>query len=92
MLPRSLAGMDPPEHQRWRRPVVSELTARRLAPLRPRIEGIVAEHMDRVERQGPLADLVRSFALPVPSFVISELLGVPAQDQGRSGAALAMTS
>jgi cytochrome P450 len=82
MLPRSLVGMDPPEHQFWRRPVVRELTVRRLAPLRPRIERIVAEHLDRMERHGPPADLVRSFALPVPSLVISELLGVPAHDQG----------
>lgn len=81
MLPRSLVGMDPPEHQQWRRPVVRELTVKRLAPLRPRIERIVAEHLDRMEREGPPADLVRSFALPVPSLVISELLGVPAQDQ-----------
>lgn len=50
--------------------------------MRPRIERIVAEHLDRMEREGPPADLVRSFALPVPSLVISELLGVPAQDQG----------
>jgi cytochrome P450 len=81
MLPRSLVGMDPPEHTRWRGPVMRELTVRRVARLRPRIESIVAEHLDRMERQGPPADLVRSFALPIPSLVISELLGVPADDQ-----------
>jgi cytochrome P450 len=81
MLPRSLVGMDPPEHTRWRGPVMRELTVRRVARLRPRIERIVAEHLDQMERQGPPSDLVRSFALPVPSLVISELLGVPAEDQ-----------
>jgi cytochrome P450 len=81
MLPRSLVGMDPPEHSDWRRPVVRELTVRRLAPMRPRIERIVADHLDLFEQEGPGADLVRTFALPVPSLVISELLGVPASDQ-----------
>lgn len=83
MLPRSLVGMDPPEHTRWRGPVMRELTVRRVARLRGRIESIVAAHLDRMERQGPPADLVASFALPIPSLVISELLGVPADDQPR---------
>lgn len=81
MLPRSLVGMDPPEHTRFRGPVMRELTVRRVARLRPRIERIVADHLDRMEHEGPPVDLVQSFALPVPSLVICELLGVPADDQ-----------
>ena len=37
-------------------------------------------HAGKVLAQGPPADLVRNFALPVPSLVISQLLGVPYED------------
>jgi cytochrome P450 len=49
--------------------------------LRSRIEAIVTEHLDAMAGQGPPADLVRAFALPVPSLVICELLGVPYADR-----------
>jgi cytochrome P450 len=78
MLPRSLVGMDPPEHTLWRRLIIREMTARRMARLQPRIEEIVAGCLDRMERAGPPADLVQAFALPIPSMVICELLGIPA--------------
>jgi cytochrome P450 len=57
--------------------------------LEPRIRQIVDEHLDAMERTGPPADLVADFALPVPSLVICELLGVPYSDregfQARTG-------
>ncbi len=81
MLPRSLVGMDPPEHTLWRRLIIREMTARRMARLRPRIEEIVDEHLERMARTGPPADLVPAFALPVPSLVICELLGIPPADR-----------
>jgi cytochrome P450 len=52
-----------------------------VARLRPRIEEIVDDHLDRLARTGPPADLVPEFALPIPSLVICELLGVPPADQ-----------
>lgn len=45
--------------------------------LTPRIAAIAHEHLDGLERQGPPADLVQAYALPIPSLVICELLGVP---------------
>src|SRR5690606_30878617 len=42
---------------------------------------IVDEHLDNLERVGPGADLVAEFALPIPSLVICELLGVPYEDR-----------
>ncbi|HUY45958.1 MAG TPA: cytochrome P450 [Streptosporangiaceae bacterium] len=81
MLPRSLVGMDPPEHTGWRRLIIRELTVRRVARLRPRIEEIVDGYLDQMAQAGPPADLVPSFALPIPSMVISELLGVPPGDR-----------
>jgi cytochrome P450 len=72
--------MDPPEHGPARRAVVGEFTVRRLAALRPRIQQIVDEHIDAMLAGPRPADLVAALALPVPSLVICELLGVPYAD------------
>jgi len=69
--------MDPPAHTRYRRLLTGQFTVRRMNQLTPRIVAIAAEHLDAMERQGPPADLVRGYALPIPSLVICELLGVP---------------
>ena len=52
--------------------------------LEPRIQEIVTEHLDAMERAGPPVDLVQAFALPIPSLVICELLGVPYARPGAS--------
>jgi len=72
--------MDPPEHTRYRRLLTGQFTVRRLKSLTPRIERIVHEHLDAVIAAGPPADLVTAFATPVPSLVMSELLGMTARD------------
>ncbi|MCK2213798.1 cytochrome P450 [Actinomadura sp. ATCC 31491] len=77
----NLLGQDPPEHTRLRRMLTPEFTIRRMRRLEPRIRAIVDEHLDAMEAAGPPADLVPSFALPIPSLVICELLGVPYEDR-----------
>lgn len=77
----NLLGTDPPEHQRLRRLLTPEFTVRRMRRLEPRIVEIVDEHLDAMERAGGPIDLVSSFALPIPSLVICELLGVPYDDR-----------
>jgi cytochrome P450 len=72
--------MDPPEHTRYRRLLTGQFTVRRMKVLEPRIRQIVDEHLDAMAAAGPPADLVPAFALPVPSLVICELLGVPYAD------------
>jgi cytochrome P450 len=72
---------DPPAHTRLRRLFATGFTDARLRLLRPRIEAIVDEHFDRMAAAGPPADLVSAFALPFPSLVICELLGVPHGDR-----------
>ena len=49
--------------------------------LEPRIVEIVDAQLDAMEKTGPPVDLVSSFALPIPSLVICELLGVPYEDR-----------
>jgi cytochrome P450 len=77
----NLLGLDPPEHQRLRRMLTPEFTIRRMKRLEPRIAEIVDAQLDAMEKAGPPADLVASFALPIPSLVICELLGVPYDDR-----------
>ncbi len=76
-----LLACDPPEHTRLRRMLIPEFTARRMRGLEPRIVEIVDSALDDLERTGRPADLVSGFALPVPSLVICELLGVPYTDR-----------
>ncbi|WKG04290.1 cytochrome P450 [Mycolicibacterium sp. HK-90] len=77
----NLLGLDPPEHQRLRRMLTAEFTIRRMKRLEPHIVEIVDAHLDAMAAAGPPADLVADFALPIPSLVICELLGVPYDDR-----------
>ncbi|WP_051855509.1 cytochrome P450 [Streptomyces sp. NRRL S-1868] len=81
--PIGLVATDPPEHTRLRRPAARAFTARRAERLRPRVREIAEAAAHRLAAQGPPADLVEGFALPVPIAVICELLGVPAADRDR---------
>jgi cytochrome P450 len=72
---------DPPEHTRLRRKVTGVFTVKRMKELEPRIADIVDERIAALREAGPGADLVREFALPVPSLVICEMLGVPYADR-----------
>lgn len=77
----NLLGQDPPDHTRLRRMLTGEFTVKRMKRLVPRVEEIVTEHLDAMAQAGPPAELVNDFALPVPSMVICELLGVPYGDR-----------
>jgi cytochrome P450 len=76
-LPGWLVDMDAPQHTRIRQRLAGQFTARRMRDLRPRIDQVVADLLDSIARRDPPVDLVEAFALPVPSLMICELLGVP---------------
>ncbi|MEU5404179.1 cytochrome P450 [Streptomyces sp. NPDC005963] len=77
----ALVGMDPPEHGIQRRMLIPSFTVKRINGLRPAIRRIVTQRIDALLADGGgEADLVPQFALPVPSAVICELLGVPYED------------
>ncbi|TDD18643.1 cytochrome P450 [Nonomuraea diastatica] len=78
--PGFFGSMDPPEHTRYRRLLTGQFTVRRMRLLEPRIEQIAAGRLDAMTAAGPPADLVPAYALPIPSMVICELLGVPYAD------------
>lgn len=73
--------MDPPEHTRIRRLLTGQFTVRRMRQLIPAVERIVAGQLDAMASAGGPVDLVQDFALPIPSLVICELLGVPYADR-----------
>ncbi|WP_367131132.1 cytochrome P450 [Saccharothrix sp. HUAS TT1] len=75
--PGMFISMDAPDHTRYRKLLTGQFTVRRMNQLMPRIERIVADHLAALRAAGSPADLVANFALPVPSLVICELLGVP---------------
>ncbi|EDY53186.1 cytochrome P450 105A3 [Streptomyces clavuligerus] len=75
-----LLSMDAPVHGEYRRLLNPDFSRKRIASLRPVVQSVVDDHLDRMLEQGPPADLLRDFALPVPSRVISELLGLPPED------------
>ncbi|HUR05298.1 MAG TPA: cytochrome P450 [Nonomuraea sp.] len=75
--------MDAPEHTRYRKLLTGQFTVRRMKELEPRIAEIAEACLDAMEAAGKPVDLVQEFALPIPSLVICELLGVPYEDRAQ---------
>ncbi|MEV4376655.1 cytochrome P450 [Streptosporangium sp. NPDC049644] len=73
--------MDPPEHTRLRRLLTGQFTVRRMRALEARITEIAVGHIEAMKAAGTEADLVPAFALPLPSLVICEMLGVDYADR-----------
>ncbi|MGW1976744.1 cytochrome P450 [Streptomyces sp. NPDC001889] len=76
----ALLGVDDPEHNAQRRMLIPGFSLKRVAALRPAIQRTVDRLLDELVEKGPPAELVGAFALPVPSMVICDLLGVPYAD------------
>lgn len=80
-IPGLFIAMDPPQHTRLRRKLTGAFTVRRMKQLQEHIVEITERQLDELARLTPPVDLVKEFALPVPSLVICELLGVPYADR-----------
>ena len=80
LLLRSLLTIDGPEHRRLRGLVSKAFTPRRVEQLRPRLEQMVEELLDRAGEAGEM-EVVRDLAHPLPVNAIAELMGVPADDR-----------
>src|ERR1700761_4131885 len=78
--PRSVFTADAEEHTHFRRMLSKPFTYKRVEGLRPAIQKITDDHIDAILAGPQPADLVDGLALPVPSLVISQLLGVPYSD------------
>jgi cytochrome P450 len=80
-VPANFNIKDGRDHQRYRLPLSRGFMVKRINQLRPRIQEIADEHLDAMQRHGPPAELVSALCLPLPTLVIAELLGVPAEHQ-----------
>ncbi|GAB99705.1 cytochrome P450 [Gordonia namibiensis] len=75
---------DPPDHTRLRRLLSRAFTPRSVSRMRPAIETIATELLDRaIERGDSRIDLIGDYAYPLTSSVIAEMLGVPREDRDR---------
>jgi cytochrome P450 len=77
----SIGEMDPPEHSAARRAINGEFTQRRVEAMRPGMQQLVDELIDAMLAGPRTADLVSALALPVPTAMICDLLGVPDEER-----------
>jgi cytochrome P450 len=84
--PDAIISLEGTEHARLRRLVAPAFTERRIAKLTPFIERSVADLLDGLEAQGPLADFVSQVSSPLPFGVLCHLLGIPPRDREVFGA------
>ena len=81
--PPLITNTDPPEHTRLRRTVNAPFMVRRVEALRPRIQQVLDGLIEDMLAGPRPADLVQAIGLPVPTVVITEILGVPYEDRGQ---------
>jgi len=74
---------DPPDHTRLRQLANVAFTPKRVAARRPAVEALATHLLDQMEECDDPADLIEAFAFPLPVLVISDILGVPDEDQDR---------
>ena len=79
-LERNMLDLDPPDHTRLRALVSKAFTPGLIEQLRERIQSLTDELLDRVHDCGSM-DLIRDYALPLPTTIIAEMLGVPVEDR-----------
>ena len=79
-IPQTFIRMDPPKHGEVRRMFTREFTFARINEMRPRVEAIVEEHLDLLSARGEPIDFFAEFAVPFPTTVTSDFLGIPKED------------
>lgn len=79
--PGLFIAMDPPDHTRLRRKLTGAFTVKRMRQLEEQIVEVAEQRLDAMARMTQPVDLVKEFALPLPSLVICEMLGVPYADR-----------
>ncbi|RUX21479.1 cytochrome P450 [Mesorhizobium sp. M2A.F.Ca.ET.042.01.1.1] len=73
----SMLELEPPVHTRLRTLVNRAFVSRQVERLRPRIEALANELVDRFQPNG--LDLLPAYASPLPITIIAEMLGVPVE-------------
>jgi cytochrome P450 len=81
-LTRNMLALDDPDHARLKKLVMSAFTPKRVDVMRERTAIISRQMLDKIKPGQPF-DLIADYAVPLPVTVISDLLGVPSQDQAK---------
>jgi cytochrome P450 len=81
-LMRNMLDLDPPDHTRLRSLVHRAFTPRLVEQMRGRIRSLADDLLSAACGRGTM-DLIRDYALPIPTTVIAEMLGVPDGDRLR---------
>lgn len=79
--PGAFVTVDPPDHTRYRRMIMSMFTKKKAEEVRPSAQQLVDERIDAILKMPQPVDLVTHFARPIPLTVVCELLGVPYKDR-----------
>jgi cytochrome P450 len=79
-LERNMLDTDAPEHSRLRGLVHRAFSPRLVENMRERIQRLTDELLDALQPRGQM-DLIRDYALPIPTTIIAEMLGVPIPDR-----------
>jgi len=79
-LATHMLNSDPPRHTRLRTLVSKALTTQRVERLRPRVEQVTDELLDRFAGRSEV-DLVSAFAVRLPITIICDLFGIPGADR-----------
>jgi len=79
-LEQNMLDLDPPDHTRLRALVGKAFTPGLIEQLRTRIHRLTEELLDKVQDRGSM-DLISDYALPLPTTIIAEILGVPVEDR-----------
>jgi cytochrome P450 len=79
---RPFLVLDPPDHTRLRGLVSKAFTVRTVEGLRPRVQQVVDELIDEIQRKGEM-EVIEDLAYPLPVIIICEMLGVPPSDHER---------
>ena len=75
---KGLLHSDPPDHTRMRRVLARGFSPRVIEQMRPRIQRVVDQLIDRVELQGHM-DVIEDLAFALPATVLADLMGVPVE-------------
>jgi cytochrome P450 len=79
MGPSWMIFLDPPQHSKLRALILQAFVPRSVANLEPRIRDLSRQLLDRTIESGEM-DLAADFSIPLPMMVISEMLGIPAEE------------
>jgi cytochrome P450 len=79
-LMRNMLDLDAPDHTRLRGLVHTVFTPRLVENLRGHVQSLADELLNHVEARGRM-DLVRDYAVEIPTTIIAEMLGVPVKDR-----------